>query len=69
MKVGTGTRLDLLREEIILQLGRKLQVEKKKRKQGHMLKRKCAFAGSQVSVINLCSLVLHHSHLFSALIS
>lgn len=69
MKAGIGTRLDLLRKKIILQLGSKLQVERRKRKQGHMLKRKCVFAGSQVSVIDLCSLVLHHSHLFSALIS
>lgn len=41
MRADTGTRLDLLRKKIILQLGNKLQVERREIKQGHMLKGKC----------------------------
>lgn len=46
MRADIGTRLDLLRRKIILELGSKLQVERREIKQGHRLKGKCELADS-----------------------
>lgn len=65
--------IDLLRKKMILQLGSKLQVERRERERKNKVTRLkenvCFLVPSRVSVIDLGSLVLHHSHLFSALIS